>query len=135
MTDTNIFLDTNILLYLLSDNAEKATKVEQLLQQKPVISVQVLNEITNVTRRKFAMSWADIKEFLHLIQSFCSVEPVTLHTHRDGLKLAERYQLSTYDAMIISSAVISKCNILYTEDMQNGLRIHETLQLRNPFCS
>ena len=135
MTDTNIFLDTNILLYLLSDNAEKATKVEQLLQQKPIISVQVLNEITNVTRRKFSMSWKDIKELLHLIQSFCSVEPITLHTHRDGLKLAERYQLSTYDAMIIASAAVSDCSILYTEDMQDGLRVHETLQLCNPFRS
>ena len=46
------FVDTNVLLYLISTDAAKAERAEQVLAGRIVISVQVLNEFANVARRK-----------------------------------------------------------------------------------
>lgn len=50
------FMDSNVVLYLLSEDSTKADKAESLLKAGPVISVQVLNEVTHVCRRKLTMN-------------------------------------------------------------------------------
>ena len=127
------FLDSNIVLYLLSDEAIKADSVEVLLKQKPIISVQVLNEVTNVCTRKLKMSWGETGEFLELLRSFCKVAPLTVAMHDRTRQLAERYQLSFYDACIVAAALIEGCQMLYTEDLHSGLMIEKTLTIQNPF--
>lgn len=133
MSETKAFIDTNVLLYLLSSNVEKADQVESILQLGGIISVQVLNELVNVARRKLTLPWADINEFLALIRSLCLIEPLTIETHSKGLYIAERYGFSVYDSMIVAAALIAGCQILYSEDMQGGQRIDDQLQISNPF--
>ena len=89
--------------------------------------------MTNVARRRLAMSWMEINEVLAQIQSLCSTEPLTIETHERGKLVAERYKLSVYDAMIVAAALLGRCQILYTEDMQNGLLIDQQLRICNPF--
>ena len=101
------FADTNVILYLLSQDTQKADQAEAVLNQGVTISVQVLNETTQVLRRKIKLSWPEIHTFLSLIKSLCSVQALTLETHTQGLKLAERYQFSVYDAMIVSAALLA----------------------------
>ena len=127
------FADTNVVLYLMSKDAEKAKRSREVLAGRPHISVQVLNEITNVSRRKHALSWQEIDEFLYLVRGLCPVEPVTLPSHDLGRRVGERYQLSVYDAMIVASALLAGCSTLYSEDMQAGLCIEQVLTIVNPF--
>lgn len=128
------FIDTNILLYLLSAETDKADRAETIIQAGGLISVQVLNELTNVARRKLAMSWAEINEVLSLIRSICPVMPLTIETHDRGRRIAERYGLNVYDAMIVASALLEGCETLYSEDMQDGQRIDHQLRICNPFA-
>ena len=51
------------------------------------------------------------------------IVPLTLETHERGLDLAERYQLSVYDGMIVAAALLAGCTTLYSEDMHDGLVI------------
>jgi predicted nucleic acid-binding protein len=129
----SVFFDTNVVLYLLSKDENKANTVESLLSSGGVISVQVLNELVNVTRRKLAMDWPDINELVESVARICTVNPLTIETHHKGRLLAERYQLSTYDAMIVASALETNCRLLYSEDMHNELVIENMLTIRNPF--
>ena len=133
MPETKAFFDTNVFLYLLSSNIEKADQAESILQSGGIISVQVLNELVNVARRKLALPWEDINEFLELIRSLCLTEPLTLETHSTGVYIAERYGFSVYDSMIVAAALIAGCQVLYSEDMQDGQRIDDQLQISNPF--
>ena len=48
--------------------------------------------------------------------------------------LAERHQLSFYDAHIVASATLANVQTLYSEDMHNGLQIRG-LTLQNPFAA
>lgn len=129
------FVDTNVLLYLLSQDTAKAVQAEALLSQGVTISVQVLNEISQVLRRKAKLPWPEIHTFLGLIRSLCTVESVNIDTHLLGLQLAERYQLSIYDAMIVASALLAQSTLLYSEDMQHGLLVEGQLRIHNPFSS
>jgi predicted nucleic acid-binding protein len=133
MPDPKVFIDTNILLYLLSANNEKADRAEIIVQAGGLISVQVLNEIANVARRKLAMSWMEINEVLALIRSVCPTAPLTIETYDRGRFVAERYGLSVYDAMIVAAALLGGCETLYSEDMHNGLLIEHQLRICNPF--
>ncbi|MFP4195047.1 MAG: PIN domain-containing protein [Desulfobacterales bacterium] len=133
MPDIRPFIDTNILLYLLSEDTDKADRAEEIVRAGGRISVQVLNEFTNVARRKLSMSWEEINETLKLLRLACPTDPLTLETHERGLLVAERYRLSIYDSMVIAAALIGNCEILYSEDMQDGLMIDHQLRILNPF--
>jgi predicted nucleic acid-binding protein len=127
------FVDTNVLLYLASGDQRKADLAEAALSQGGTISVQVLNEIANVLRRKMQMSWSDTHVFIDMVRALLTVEPVTTTTHQNGLVVSERYGLSIYDAMIVAAALLSGCDTLLSEDMQDGLVIDGGLRIVNPF--
>lgn len=128
------FVDTNVLLYLLSSDAVKADRAEAVLAGRIVISVQVLNEFANVARRKMRLEWSAIEQALRDIRRFAEVFPLTLQTHERGLALASRYQLTVYDAMIAASALEAGCKTLASEDFSTGQRLDGRLTVRNPFA-
>ena len=127
------FFDTNVLLCVASGDPAKAERAEKLIGDGGVISVQVLNEITNVARRKMAMSWIETGSFLSMIRDLLPVKPITIEIHETGLVLAERYGLSTRDAMIAASALHADCDTLWSEDMEDGLAVENRLRVTNPF--
>jgi predicted nucleic acid-binding protein len=127
------FFDTNVLLYLASGDSAKADRAERLVAEGGTISVQVLNEIANVARRKMRMSWKETNGLLAVVRGLLPVVPVTVETHEVGLSLAERYGLSTYDAMIAASALLSGCDTLWSEDLQHDMAIDNRLRIVNPF--
>jgi predicted nucleic acid-binding protein len=127
------FFDSNVLVYIASGDAAKADRAEAAVIIGGAISVQVLNEITNVARRKMKMSWADTHTFLDMLRGLLTVYPLTVEVHETGLGLAERYGFSTYDAMIAASALHAGCNTLWSEDMQHGMALDEGLRIVNPF--
>ena len=127
------FADTNVVLYLL-DDGPKADRAEDILGQGPRISVQVLNEAMVNCRRKAGLSWEETGAFLAGVQSLCEVEDLSVQTHLVGRALAEKYQLSVYDAMIVSAALIAGCTTLWSEDMHDGLLVEDRLRVVNPFA-
>jgi predicted nucleic acid-binding protein len=131
MSAASRFFDTNVLLYLLSADHAKADVAERLVGSGGVISVQVLNEFASVATRKHRMQLPEVREVLRTVQKLCEVRPLSVETHERGLGVADRYQLSVYDAMIVASALEAGCKILYTEDLQDVAIV--SLTIRNPF--
>lgn len=135
MRGTEPFFDTNILLYLLSGDTDKADRAEALLAEGGTISVQVLNEFAAVAARKLGFSWVEIRDALEPIRMICNIEPLTLETHDRAVRIAERYRFSIYDALIIAAALRKGCRTLYSEDLQDGQSIDGKLTIRNPFAT
>src|SRR6266446_6805888 len=129
------FFDTNVLLCVASDDPAKADWAEKLIGAGGMISVQVLNEITNVAQRKMGLSWTETRAFLSMIRGLLPVQPLTIDIHETGLALAERYGLSIWDAMIAASALHADCDTLWSEDMQDGIVLDGRLRVLNPFCA
>ncbi|WP_299847371.1 PIN domain-containing protein [uncultured Paracoccus sp.] len=126
------FFDTNVILYLL-DDSPRADIAAGLLASTGVVSVQVLNETLVNCIKKAGMSWQQAGDFIAGIRQLCQVVDLTAEIHDVGTALGERYGLSVYDAMIVAAALLSGCDRLYTEDMQDGLLVEGRLRLVNPF--
>ena len=129
------FLDSNIIVYAYSADSRSAI-AKQILLEGATISVQVLNEFASVTRRKLGFDWQKINIATNQIIALC--EPVielSLTLQKDTRALAERYQFSIYDACIVAAALEAKCDMLYSEDMQDGMVIEGRLTIRNPFAA
>lgn len=133
MSEPEHFFDTNVLLYLLSADEEKAAHAEQELLAGGVISVQVLNEFASVATRRLAMTIDETREALAAIRAVCRVEPVTDDTHDKAMALTARHRLSVYDATIVASALHAGCRTLVSEDLQHGQVFDGSLRVRNPF--
>ena len=128
------FIDTNILIYSLSRDDKKQDKALALLANKPVISIQVLNETANIMRRKLGFDVSVIRVVINRISQECSsLQPVTLTTLDRALNIVERYGFSYYDSLIIAAALQADCRTLYSEDMQHGQAIDNQLIIINPF--
>ena len=127
------FFDTNVLLYLLLGDRSKSLQLDPYLLRGGLISVQVLNEIVNVARRKYRLQTAQIRPFLTALRQTLHISPVSLAVHDLGVRVIERYGLSTYDAMIVAAALEGGCETLLSEDMQDGLSIFGELRIKNPF--
>ena len=126
------FFDTNILVYAFLDTDRRDLALD-LLAEGGVISVQVLNEFTNVARKKWRRDWAEIAAALQIVRLHLNpIVPVTLDTHQSALELASRDGLSVYDALIVAAATDAGCHVLFSEDLQHG-RMFGKLVVNNPF--
>jgi predicted nucleic acid-binding protein len=133
MSATEHFIDTNVLLYLYSGDAQKADRAEEVIQMGGTISVQVLNEFAAVSARKLKLSIPEIREALDTIRALCKVVSLTEEIHVRGLNLVEQNSLSIYDAMIVGAALLAGCTVLWSEDIQHGQVIDQQLLIQNPF--
>jgi len=107
-----VFIDTNVLIYGYSEDEpdKRQRAIDCVGSGEAWISTQVLNETINV---------------LKLL--------VSVNTIEMALNLAERYQYSYFDSLILASALEAGCQILYSEDLQDGQRIENQLMIINPF--
>jgi predicted nucleic acid-binding protein len=131
-----VFIDTNIWLYafLDTDEEEKSQRAKELFQEtEPMLSVQVVNEVcVNLIKK------ADFSEeqITRLIQSFYERYPVVEMDESILLaasQLRQEYSFSFWDSMVVACALAANAEILYSEDMQNGLSVRGALKIINPF--
>jgi len=128
------FIDTNILIYAFSDDKAKAAAAEAILAVGGCISVQVLNEFTEVCRGKLKLDWAEIEERLATVRVLLTeVAPVSIAVHEKAVELARDHKISFYDALIAAAALLWGCTRLVTEDMQHGGNLGGLL-IENPFA-
>ncbi|WP_028133186.1 PIN domain-containing protein [Bradyrhizobium japonicum] len=128
------FIDTNILVYA-QQTGPKATISRDIIARGGTISVQVLNELTNVLRKKDNRSWRDIELVLDDVDAALDPAlPLTAATTRAALALARDHGFSFYDALIVAAAIEAGCDVLYSVDLQHGRSIGG-LAIVNPFLA
>lgn len=134
------FLDTNIFVYTFDpSSSEKQNRARNLVvsaieHHQGIISYQVIQEFFNVATRKFRkpLEYRDCNAYLETVLApLCKVYP-TIELYHEAIDIQERWQLSYYDALIVAAALSAKCNLLLSEDFQDGLKIKD-LMVENPF--
>ena len=131
------FLDTNVLGYAhdSSDPRRQAVAcrlIERLLlDQRGVVSLQVLREFFAVATRKLGMSSEQARRH---VGRYARFEVVTLGVADllGAIDLHRLHRWSIWDALIVRAALNGSCTVLNTEDMQSGYVV-DGLTLRNPF--
>jgi predicted nucleic acid-binding protein len=135
-----VFLDTNIIVYQFDQLEPQKQKqafelVNKLvLNSQAVISYQVIQEFMNVALKKFTkfMSAQELQETLSdLLRPMCKYFP-SFDFYERALSLYSLHTISPYDALIIQAALDLNCDVLYSEDLQDGQQFGN-LQVVNPF--
>ena len=125
-----IFVDSNIWIYLFTEgDGAKNTKASEFILKNAaenllVISYQVINEVGSVLKRKKYTE----QEILRAADDMAGANEVCGFSV-DNIYLAsmlrEQYSFSFWDSHIAASALLSECDILASEDMQDGLVIRK----------
>jgi predicted nucleic acid-binding protein len=141
MTD-KVFFDTNIFVYAYTSNEEhKHNKVLDLFVKlksaklRSCISSQVLNEFYAVETIKYKVEHSEALGYVKAMSNNFSVFAVTRGTSLYALSLKEKYCYSWWDSLILASALENDCQIIYSEDMQHGQIIENSLKIINPFVA
>jgi predicted nucleic acid-binding protein len=139
---TRCFVDSNIWLYRFIFNPSDLSAIQKqqiatnvTSQENLLVSTQVINEVCANLIRKAGFDNSQIQNLIEDFSEGCEILPVSLETLQYAVKLRDRYLLSFWDSLIVASSVLGQASILYSEDMQNGLIIENSLQIVNPFLT
>jgi len=130
------FIDTNVWLYAFveSNGASKREIAKALASRQDIaISTQVINETCVNLLKKAALPETTIRQLVTAFYEKYAVTDIDRSTLLMASELREKYSLSFWDSMIVASALRSGCEVLYTEDMQDGLEVEGRLTIVNPF--
>jgi predicted nucleic acid-binding protein len=134
------FIDTNIIVYSFDDRqpAKRERSLDlikdALITGRGMISTQVIQEFLNVATQKFSvpMKAEDASAFLRFVLNpICQIYP-DLALFETCLELQAETCYSFYDSLILAAAVQGGCEILYSEDLQDGQQVR-SLKIVNPY--
>jgi predicted nucleic acid-binding protein len=134
------FVDTNVLVYAFDTSAGlKQTAAVRLLERLwreggGCLSVQVLQEFFVIATRKVARPLS-IDEATERVREFARwrVFAPAGEDILDAIAIQKQMQIGFWDAMVVLAARESGCQVLWTEDLNNGQRFGG-IRVRNPFA-
>ena len=132
---TRYFIDTNIWLYAFieSKEKEKTVKAKQVIDSREiVISTQVINELSVNLLRKADFAEEQLRELITDLYDTYLIVELDRTVQLTASTLRERYQFSFWDSSVVASALLSGAQVLYSEDMHDGLVVEGKLTIRNP---
>lgn len=132
------FFDTNVLIYAIDEEEPRKLAIaeqlveEHLVEGEGMVSVQVLREFYNASRRlKSAVSDERAMEMVRYFSTF-NILSEDFGMVIQAIRLSQEYMLSFWDALIIEAALKGGADRLFTEDLQHG-QVIEGLRIENPF--
>jgi predicted nucleic acid-binding protein len=132
------FVDTNVLLYAISNDAEelaKAAMANELLRSADLgLSVQVLQEFyVQATRESRANRLTD-EQAAGLVDAFrrFPVQETTIEVALAAISSKQRFGISYWDAAILEAARSLSCEVVLSEDLSDG-QDYAGVRVENPF--
>ena len=132
------FVDTNILVYaddnrdIAKQNRAKSLIRDLMLERRGVVSLQVLQEFLAAATRKLGMEAAAARERVLLYGRF-EVVRLTTDDLLAAIDLHRLHSLAFWDGLIVQAALVGRCRVLHSEDLQHG-RVIDTLTIASPFA-
>jgi predicted nucleic acid-binding protein len=124
-----------VLVYLHSstESTKRAKSIDLFRNYNCITSTQALNEFSNVYIRKYNVDGQALKILVSNIIASCDVRLITDGTVYNAIAMNAQYKYSFYDCLMLASAIDADCEVLFSEDMQNGQIIDNKLTIVNPF--
>ena len=133
------FVDTNVLLYAVSEDpaeAGKRDRARQVLSERDLaVSVQVLQEFYFQATRPTRVRRLSSESALRILEPILlfRIQAMTPDVFLDAVEISRRFQLSYWDASIIAAAQVLGCEAIYTEDLNPGQH-YGAIRALNPFA-
>lgn len=134
--NAKVFIDSNVFLYTFTDKEPRKHTIAKalVLGERHTISVQVVNEVSNNLLKKMGLGNADVQDFVDDCYSRYQIENFSQAVFVKAASLRESYRFSYYDSIIVTSALLSGCQTLYSEDMHHNLLVENQLTILDPFA-
>jgi len=132
------FIDTNILLYAISRDPEeraKAARANEILSERDLgLSVQVLQEFYVQATRESRPDRLSHDQAATLVGSFqrFSVGETTIGLTLSAMSTKQRFHISYWDAAILEAARALGCDVVLSEDLNDG-QAYAGVRVENPF--
>lgn len=136
-------VDTNVLAYAVgigrtvADRAKLAIAdalLAEVIDEGPlVVPVQVCMELHHLLMRKRGLDAGQAAEIVRDYTAGVVLVATDIAVLEAAFDLASRHRLQTYDAVILAAAARAGCDVLYSEDMQDGFE-WEGVRIVNPFA-
>jgi predicted nucleic acid-binding protein len=136
MTATH-FVDTNVLLYAASnaptDQPNRRIARQVLTDPNICFSAQVLQEFYSaaVTKQRLQKTHDEAVTVLASLAAF-PVWPITRDLVLEAVAAKQQFQISYWDAAILTAARQMGCQTIYSEDFDSS-RDYDGLRVVNPF--
>jgi predicted nucleic acid-binding protein len=132
------FVDTNVFIYvfIVQDQRKRDIAKGLLKKNQVILSTQVINEVLANILKKGKQGQFSEEKAMKLIASFYrkyEVVEVDKKLMTEACLLRKNYKFSFWDGLIVSGALRGRCEVLYSEDMHDGLVIESRLGIVNPF--
>lgn len=132
---SKIAVDTNVLLYFLdTSETERRIKAAELISKQPFFNSQSLSELINVLTRRWKYSKESVIQVSTKFLEVCNYVPLTEESITLAYDICKNYDFQIFDAFVVSTAIESGGESLYTEDLHHGLVIDKKLTILNPFA-
>ena len=131
------FVDANVFIYVRDardpgKQARAAEWIEALWdQQLGRTSTQALAEAYSVATRKLGIAPDSAWHYLERYFSW-KPHPIDEAVLRRAHEIERRYRVSWWDSTIVAAAQLQDCQLLLTEDLQDGAKLG-SVTVRNPF--
>lgn len=99
-----------------------------------MISAQVISEFTNACLRRKLLGLDEIEPIARAWLQAFEVVPVDAETIRQAYAVKRRYGYSWWDSVMLTAALESSCEVVYTEELHDGQVIDGRLRIKNPFA-
>ena len=132
------FLDTNILLYSISQNPAESLKRDRALalldDDSGSLSIQVLQEFYVQATRSSRADAVPHELAAGLIEAWSRfrIQDMTLPVLKTVLRIRKAYGFSFWDSAIVAAALALGCDRVYTEDLTHG-QVVDGLAIIDPF--
>lgn len=132
------FVDTNVLLYVVSTAAEEAGKAATaraiLKAADLALSVQVLQEFYVQATRPNRPDTLSHEQAAALVEAWLRfpAQETSVELLRAGVSACRRYHVSYWDATVIEAARLQGCEVLLSEDLSHG-QDFDGVRVENPF--
>ena len=135
--NTKIFVDSNIWLYAIigiEDYKKHMRASDLILKNKNIfISTQVIREITVNLLKKTNIG----EDFVHkfVVDAYMNYKVAFLNekVYLKAYSLRYDYDFSYWDSIIVASALLSECNVLYSDVLSDKLVFEDNIKIINPF--
>jgi predicted nucleic acid-binding protein len=132
-----VFLDTNLWVYFYTkDPLEKTEIVSNLITENRhslILSTQILGELYNVLTRKKLFTKPQTASIIKTLVNTFPIHDIDSLKVLKAIEISDRYGYTYWDSLILSTALLSYCTILYSEDMQHSQQIEGAISILNPF--
>ena len=132
------FFDTNVIVYMHDDDAPAKRDVARRIvkdaftKNTGVVSGQVLGETYVTLTRKIGIPVNDALEEIRRCSRFRVIE-ITSNLVLRAIEIQSEYGLSYWDSLVIAAAEFASCDIVWSEDLNDGQR-YGSVTVRNPFA-